>query len=395
MDGVHIPEERHRPQIAEVLSTALNFPIERVRLRSKDFVLEETRVVTEDDRVVATAAELRFHQWFGGKPLACSGIWGVATLPEHRSQGWATVCIESLARKAHDRGDVVTALFPAVLPAYRKMGYELAGTFVEHRVSLDTIRPPRGQLPQVALADADRDVDGVRAAYREWIRPHTGPVEPVDETYWRGRVFQRLGDDTARAVVVREGGRVTGFAVFSREADPGLFDIAFGLSCHMLFATTGSAWEALFGYFRGFRGVGRWVRWSGPHIDPGALAHTDMHIDRPTRLDWMLRLLDVPGAFEGRGYPPVNAVATVAVAGLWFAENAGPWRIELRGGMAKVARADSGSRPVPIGALSAIFTGYLRPHDAVRLGFLDAGDPAVEGLAMMLAGPDPWCPLFF
>jgi len=70
-------------------------------------VLEETRVVTQEERVVATAAELRLRQWFGGRPLDCSGIWSVATLPEHRGRGWATQCIESLVRAARDRGDVV------------------------------------------------------------------------------------------------------------------------------------------------------------------------------------------------------------------------------------------------------------------------------------------------
>jgi hypothetical protein len=42
-----------------------------------------------------------------------------------------------------------------------------------------------------------------------------------------------------------------------------------------------------------------------------------------------------------------------------------------------------------------MFTGYLRPVDAVRIGFLHADDPAVEALDAMLSGPDPWSPLFF
>jgi predicted acetyltransferase len=393
-DLAQIPLDHHRSQIAEVLSTSLNFPMDRVLLRSKDFVLEETRIVTQDDRVVATAAELRFDQWFGGRPIPCSGIWGVATLPEHRGRGWATACIESLVRAARDRGDAVTALYPAVLPAYRKMGYELAGTFVEHRVSLDAIRPAQGDLPAVVLADADRDAAGVRDAYREWIRPYTGPVEP-NESYWRERVFRRPTDETARAVVVREDGRVTGFASFSREADPGVLDIDFGLPCHVLFAVTGDAWRALFAYFRGFRGVGTWLQWSGPSTDATALAHTDLHVERPHRFDWMLRLVDVAAAFEGRGYPAVSTEATIAVEDPWFPHNAGPWRIEVHEGTATVTRAATAPRPIPVGALSALFSGYLRVHDAVRLGYLDAGDPSVQGLTAMLAGPDPWCPLFF
>ena len=42
-----------------------------------------------------------------------------------------------------------------------------------------------------------------------------------------------------------------------------------------------------------------------------------------------------------------------------------------------------------------MFSGYLRPVDAVRLGYLDGDDPAVEALGAILSGPDPWCPFFF
>ena len=115
------------------------------------------------------------------------------------------------------------------------------------------------------------------------------------------------------------------------------------------------------------------------------------------RYRWMLRLLDVPAAFAGRGYPAIDAGATFAVEDPRYPANAGPWTLEVRGGSASVQRAP-GPRPAsrsPITALSSLFTGYLRPPDAVRLGILDADDPAVDALSALLVGPDPWCPFFF
>ena len=65
-------------------------------------------------------------------------------------------------------------------------------------------------------------------------------------------------------------------------------------------------------------------------------------------------------------------------------------------GRAEVERVDGADvKPLAIGALSAMFTGYLRPHDAVRAGLMDAGDPAVEALSTLFAGPDPWTGFFF
>ncbi|MGZ8579115.1 MAG: sterol carrier protein domain-containing protein, partial [Actinomycetota bacterium] len=52
-------------------------------------------------------------------------------------------------------------------------------------------------------------------------------------------------------------------------------------------------------------------------------------------------------------------------------------------------------RPIAIGVLSSLFSGYLHPADAARFGYLDADDPAVETFGDVFAGPDPWCPFFF
>ena len=41
-----------------------------------------------------------------------------------------------------------------------------------------------------------------------------------------------------------------------------------------------------------------------------------------------------------------------------------------------------------------MFSGYLRAHDAVRLGTLDSEDPAVAAFSDLFAGRDPWCPSF-
>ena len=61
------PSEAHREQIAGVLSASINFPLERALLNAPLLKLDDIRVALEDDRVVATAGEFRFDQWFGGR----------------------------------------------------------------------------------------------------------------------------------------------------------------------------------------------------------------------------------------------------------------------------------------------------------------------------------------
>ncbi len=390
------PSQEHLLGIAETTSTALNFSRERAIERSPFWPLEDMRVAIEDGRVVATAGDFHFDQWFGGRPIGCSGIWGVATLPEHRESGLATACIRALLDRARERGIPLTALFPAVLGPYRRMGYETAGVLTRHRVALDALPPGDDALPNVELADPPRDVSEMHAAYREWISTSAGPVEPVTDELWISRLLPASDDDAGRTVVVREGGRITGVASFTRQTEPGLLDIAFGIDCRALFAVTPTAQRALWSYFRRYRGLGTWLQWAGPPNDPIALSSLDAFVERPYRYDWMLRILDVPAAFGARGYPGIDVDATFAVDDPMYPDNAGAWRLAVSGGRASVERAEGHDRrALPIGVLSSMFTGYLRAHDAVRLGHLDADDPVVDPLAAILDGPDPWTPFFF
>ena len=84
------------------------------------------------------------------------------------------------------------------------MGYELAGAFAEHRLPLDALPDDGRDLPPVELADRERDLPGIRAAYRTWVEGENGPVEPLDDDHWVRRFLDRPSDEAFRAVVVRE-----------------------------------------------------------------------------------------------------------------------------------------------------------------------------------------------
>lgn len=395
---VHAPVEADRGQIVDVLRTSLNFPSAWVESRAPLMPLEDYRCVYDDDRILATAAEHRFRQWFGGRDLESSGIYGVATLPEHRATGLASAAVLGILHEARGRGATITSLYPAVLRPYRKLGYELAGSFTQHRLKLDDIPSDLGaDLAPVEVLDVERDLDGIKACYGAWSRQHNGPVEPTDDRWWTRRVLSGWGDAVFRAVVARgPSGDVEGFTAFRYVDTEGPLDVGFGLECTAFVATTSRALRALLAYFRSFRGVGVWVQWTGPPEDPVALLLTKQTLMSPFRYRWMLRLLDVPAALGGRGYPPVDADAVVAVRDDQFPENDGAWRLIVRDGEASVERAGSTpGDPLPIGILSALFSGFLRAPDAVRLGYLSGNDPAVPVLALLFAGPDPWCPFFF
>jgi predicted acetyltransferase len=298
---------------------------------------------------------------------------------------------------ARHRGTPITALFPAVIEPYRRLGYELAGTYDEHRVALDALPAvDTHDLPPVELAEVERDQNAIMACYARWLARRTGTIEP-DATFGRTRLLERPWDEWHRAVVARDDGTITGFAIFTRAPDDsGHLSFGFGLKCSMFVAEDDRALHALIAYATGYRGLGRWLGWSGPPNDPLTLLVGVQAVETAYQYRWMLRILDVRGALEGRGYPPIDAEATFAIEDPRYAENTGVWRLRLSAGEPKVEPGSSHDRrPLSIAAFSSMFSGYLRPVDAVRLGYLDGDDPAVDALGAMLSGPDPWCPFFF
>jgi predicted acetyltransferase len=109
----------------------------------------------------------------------------------------------------------------------------------------------------------------------------------------------------------------------------------------------------------------------------------------------MLRLLDVPAALEGLGYPPASGEAVLEIEDELFPENRGPWRIVANAGEVEVSRAEDSVRPMRIGTLSSMYSGYLSPRDAIRLGLAELEPSAVELLERLFAGPPAFMYEFF
>ncbi|HSL11323.1 MAG TPA: GNAT family N-acetyltransferase [Actinomycetota bacterium] len=394
---VGVPREDERGAVARVLAASINVPLDRTLERSSIWHLDDVRVGRVDGAVVAVGAEVRFHQWFGGRPVDCSGIWGVGTLPEHRGSGLASAVTGAVLDDARARGDAITALFPAVLPPYRRLGFELAGTYVQHQVELDALPAAGGHdLPAVEIADPERDVRAIRELFDRWAAAHNGPVAPREDAWWVERWLSHPYDPMFRALVVRGDDGPEGFATVTREPASGpLGDVSFGLSCEPLVATTERALRAILEYLRAHRGIGRWARWSAPPHDPVSLLLPEAQLSTGLRYLWMLRILDVARALEARGYPPVDVDVTFAVEDPRYAENSRGWRLRVAAGSPSVEPAPTPARPLPIGALSSMYTGFLRADDAVLLGFLDRADPVVDGFRTLFAGPDPWNPWWF
>ena len=94
-----------------------------------------------------------FHdmrQWWCGRAVPMAGVASVMVAPEDRGRGIARRLMTALLDEVAARGYPLSALYPATMPLYRSLGWELAGvrdTAVIPARSLRDLVPPDPVIP--------------------------------------------------------------------------------------------------------------------------------------------------------------------------------------------------------------------------------------------------------
>jgi predicted acetyltransferase len=392
---VFVPGDEHRDEILGLMRVSYNMSSASLAERVDWLPVEKMRCISDGDRIVAAAGARDFRQWFGGRELEMSGIWGVVTSPEHRGGGLATRAVTTLLEEARSKGQPLSALYPATQRPYRGIGFELGGTMTRHEVALDDLpRIASAPLP-VSEYEPERDLEGVRTCYRASVAGHNGPIDSDEDDWWPNRILGPwFSSDVQRAVVARGPDGIEGYASFSYGSASGAIDFNYNVVCRHLVASSMDGLSSLLSYLRAFRGLGVGLRFTGPPAPPLTLLVEEQRLLPIWTYRWMLRLLDVPAALSGRGYGSANAAFDLVVEDGLFPENRGPWRVSVSDGVASVSEGPgSAAASMSIGTLSSLYSGFLSAWDAARLGLVQPA--AAPALASVFAGPAPWMYDFF
>ena len=381
---VRAMREDERDLVRSLHRRSFNIPSE-IAARLPQPPAENVRVAEAAGAVVGA---LRYHpigHFFGGRAVPSAGIGGVVVEPEARGDRTAERLVVSTLRELRDKGSVISVLYPATVPVYRRCGYEYAAFRVNYKTPLRLL--PRAGGPP-AERWTDDDLDEIAQVYRTWAAGRNGLVDRPAS--WWTRVLSNVEEGEVYRVCVREAGRVTGYMIYTQEKRKDS-DWEFDLDVRDLVWTTPTSVDALLTFAGRHRSNARDLIWVGPPQDPLANLLPEQDADYEHWFRPMLRLVDVAGAFEARGYPPsVRGVVELAVDDPQLPANAAGWRIETAEGSAKVTPAAGARARADVGALAAIWAGFLSASDARALGRLDATDDDVAVLEEMLAGPLPW-----
>jgi predicted acetyltransferase len=337
--------------------------------------------VLAGDEVVAAARIWDFDQWWAGKPVRTSGVAGVVVAPEYRGRGVGSLLMRGVLERSRAYGFPLTALYPATVVVYRRLGYEFAGGRYKFSFPAADVRMLGGKEVDVRRAGPDDAarllelVAEVRSAGREsgmlrW------PEAKVREWLAETETFAYLADD--------------GFVVYGWDGNDLRVDELIAGSeatARALWATVGSGSSIA-------RRVHAYVAPHDPiHLLLGHEAESEARVQR-----WMLRLIDLPAAIAERGWSPaVTADAEFEVDDIELTGNSGRWHLTVAGGSAELT-ASAGSGPVPrltARGLAALYAGT--PLGALRTAGLVTGGRVADDsrLDSVFAGPTPYMLDFF
>jgi predicted acetyltransferase len=388
---------RELSSLLDILAPTFNFTREQGQRYTKFVGRTNYRVVRKGGEVIGGCALLPMGQFFGGRSVPMMGVGAVGIAPEHRGQQAASTMMQSAVKEMHQRGFPISVLYPATLPIYRSVGYELAGVRYEIRIpakSLNFKGLDRGAALEMRRI-TDRDNAGIEKCYNSRAVATSGNVDRSVFLWHRTRLPR--GQATLGFAVINPKTKL--IEGYTRYLQKEALEAPYSLHLTDLVALTPAAGRRLLSFFADHRSMTHEIQFYGTPDDPIIKLLPDHPYFARLFMHWMIRIVDVPGAITARGYADaVDGEAHVRIADDLLAENDDSFVITIQKGRAKVKRGGRGDVRIDVRGLGALYTGHMSPSDLQITGQMDwtrRGEASAATLAAAFAGPAPWMPDMF
>jgi predicted acetyltransferase len=316
-------------------------------------------------RLVATARITAFRQWWHGESMPMAGIGGVVVAPEYRGRGVGRELVIRVLGRAIEHRYPLSALFPATVPPYRAVGWELAGR--QHFVTVpgEAVRTIAAGPPVSVRRVGQDDVDQVMATVARLHSKHRdcGPIE------WpAGDVAEWLGEDETFAYLADDG-----FLAYR-------WDGSHTLAVDVILGGSEQTVRALWALAGSGSSVARTIRACVPPDDPVGLLTRDLSVTVDKDRWWMLRLVDAPAAVAARGFPRgVDVEVSMTITDPLLPDNSGAWVVQVKDGRGQLVPGSGGGLELTANGLAALFAG-MRVSMLRRAGLATGGDQSADGL---------------
>jgi predicted acetyltransferase len=313
--------------------------------------------VFDGDQMAGCGKARGFEQAWHGRLVPMAGMAGITVLPEFRGRGVGTQLMRGLAEQSVLRGEPISALFPATVPVYRHLDWELVGSQSRYALPAAPLRTLGGdaRLRRVRTDDIPVLRELCATALRQGRA--SGPLLWPESEWLR---------------------RVSDPEIFVYRADDGV--VVYGwhgsdLRVDFLWGATENTLRSLWAVVGSGSSVAKTVHAYLSPDDPIFWLLPEEAGSEVEQHGWMLRILDTADALTARGYPAgVDGAFTFTVEDGRGGPAVGSYRLSVEGGHGRVERtsaAEPGALQLTSRGLAALYAG--RPLAAIHAAGLGAG----------------------
>jgi len=330
------------------------------------------------------------RQYWLGRPVGCAGVAAVKVAPEQRGRGIGRRLMTELLDLIAARGYPVSALYPATMPIYRSLGWELAGA--KHRFSI----PARSLL---AMREPDPEARGGGAGHQDVAIRRASPADAATVTGVIGESHRAARDcgpvtwDTASAAewlgredlytyLAGDAGDAAGVNGVTDDGFAAYHWAGQNLWVERVQATSPATLRALWSVIASHSSTAEHVIGVTAPSDPFWWLTRERDATVIRRSMWMLRVVDLPAAIAARGFPAVVSVSVpLQVSDQVRPRNAGSWELTVTGGTGTLIPNEGVSSPAPLQlgprGVAALYAGT--PLATLRLaGLASGGSPDAD-----------------
>ncbi|HWG01787.1 MAG TPA: GNAT family N-acetyltransferase [Trebonia sp.] len=336
-------------------------------------------------RPVGAAAFHDMRQWWHGKPMPMAGVSSVKIAPEFRGRGLGRRLMTELLNLIAARGYPVSALYPATMPVYRSLGWELAGGRYQMAV------PSRELRALLAPDDAATPVDATPLATATSDAVEVRRATPGDAAAVTAVIGEAHAATHASGPLTWNNTEVEGWLarddLYTYLAADGFLAYRWhnddrDLHVDRLVAASPATYRALWSVVASHSSTAGTVHGRFAPDDPLPWLVRERDVAITKRSMWMLRVVDAPAAIAARGFPPAMSCSVpLVVTDAIRPSNSGRWELTVADGQGALTMSAGGP-----GAAPSTLTMGARGFAA-----LYAGTPvAALKFAGLAAGGSPW-----
>ncbi len=368
-------------------SQCFNLPLDPEQIYLRCVGVENARVICQDGQLLGGLVLMPMGQWWGGRRVSMTGIASVAIAPEHRGAGAAIALMRETLRELHSQGVPTSMLYAATQRLYRKAGYEQGGFSVGWEAATKSLDMRERSLPIYPLPHTP---EALQAIYQQHA-PHNNGNLDRHPALWTW-LLKPDSNEILSAYGLGSPEQPEGYLVITQATkQPNS-----RLRVNDWVALTPAALQTFWAFLADHRSQIDTVQWKSSVVDPLTLVLPEdttkpMFVER-----WMLRIVDVKGALERRGYPSqLQTELHLELEDDVIPANTGKFVLTVADGRGKVAPGGSGELKLNIRGLAPLYTGLFNAHQLQVMGLLSGSEEVRAIATQIFAGLPPWTPDFF